>query len=243
MMTTCWGRGLSAMVMALALLVAGGCGPTAKEKEQLQYFPKSYKQQVSTDRFPVNPPDILTIHAPLAPEVNNVKQQIAPDGTLNLDLLNRVYVAGFSPKEVEDLLTEKLRTFYNDVKVQVEVEYRSQFYFVFGETTASGPKIYTGRDTLVGALSIAQPTRLGWPQRIYVVKPSADPLRRHVTVVNMNDIVERGDATANVLLEQDDIVYVPLNPMAAIGVQIQNLLFPITPVVSAAGGARSLGGF
>jgi polysaccharide biosynthesis/export protein len=232
--------GLS-LVGMLMVVGATGCGaPTDKERAQLQYFQKSYQRTVSTDRYPVSPPDILTIHAALAPEVNNVKMQVAPDGTLNLELLNRVYVAGMSPQEIENLLADKLRTFYKDVKVHVDVEYKSQWYYVFGETTDSGPKRYTGRDTLVAALGQAQPTRLGWPERIYVIKPSADPQQRHVTVIDLKDIIERGDATANVLLEQDDIVYVPLNPLASVGVAVQNLLFPIQPVVQAAGSAAAL---
>jgi len=232
--------GLSLCAAFLALLPACG-GPTKRERAQLQYFPKAYQQTVATGRYAVNPPDVITISAPLAPEVDKVKQEVAPDGTINLDLLNRVYVAGMSPKEIEDLLTEKLRTFYNDVQVHVSVDRRSQYYYVFGETTHSGPKPFTGRDTLVAALADAQPTRLAWPERIYVIKPSADPDQRHVTVVNMYDMVERGDTTANVLLEQDDIVYVPLNPLATVGVAVQNLLFPVQPVFQAAGSARAVG--
>jgi hypothetical protein len=84
-------------------------------------------------------------------------------------------------------------------------------------------------------------TRLSWPERIYVIKPSPDPNQRHVTVVNLKDIIQRGDTTPNILLEQDDIVYVPLNPLAAVGVAVQNLLFPVQPVIQAAGTARGVG--
>lgn len=235
--------GLIVPLFLLAFFVCGltGCGgPTQKERAQLQYFQKSYQRTVSTDRYVLAPPDLITIHAPLAPEVNSVKQQIAPDGTINLDLLNRVYVAGMSPQEVENLLQEKLRTYYKDVKVHIDVQYRSQWYYVFGETDHSGPKRYTGRDTLVSALSEANLTRLAWPERIYVIKPSPDPDLRHVTVVNLKEIIQQGDSTANVLLDQDDIVYVPLNPLAAVGVAVQNLLFPVQPVVQAAGSASAL---
>jgi protein involved in polysaccharide export with SLBB domain len=240
-------RFLTRLVIPLCViaffLALTGCqsGPTERERAQLKYFQKSYQRTVSTDRYAVSPPDVITIHAPLAPEVNNVKQQIAPDGTLNLDLLNRVYVAGMSPQEIENLLAEKLRTYYKDVKVQIDVEYKSQWYYVFGQTEKPGPKRYTGRDTLVGALADSQPTNLGWPERIYVIKPSADPDQRHVTVVNLKEIIQQGDATSNVLLEQDDIVYVPYNPLAAIGVSVQNLLFPVQPVVQAAGSTAALG--
>jgi len=230
--------------MVGVMLMLGGCtwAPTDKERAQLPYFKKPYQRTVSTDRYAVAPPDVITIHAPKAPEVDNVKQQIGPDGTLNLDLLNRVYVAGMSPQEVEALLAEKLRTFYNDVKVRLDVEYKSQWYYVFGATTNAGPKRYTGRDMLVAVLAEAQPTTMAWPERIYVIKPSPDPDQRHVTVINLKEIIEQGDSTANVLLEQDDIVYVPMNPFAAVGVVMQNLLFPLQPVFTTASGARALSG-
>jgi hypothetical protein len=73
-----------------------------------------------------------------------------------------------------------------------------------------------------------------------VIKPSPDPDKRHVTVINLKDITQRGDSTSNVLLEQDDIVYVPANPLAAIGFALQNLLFPIEPLVQTVGATRSL---
>jgi len=225
------------------VMILAGCAwePTKEERAQLPYFKKSYQRTVSTDRYALSPPDIITIYAPKAPEVHNVKQQIAPDGTLNLDLLNRVYVAGMSPQEVENLLAEKLRTFYQDVKVRLDVEYKSQWYYVFGEANHPGPKRYTGRDTLVTALAEADITRLSWPERIYVIKPSSDPDQRHVTVINLKDIIQYGDSTSNVLLEQDDIVYIPLNPLAAVGVAMQNLLFPMQPVFTTVSGAKAVG--
>lgn len=230
------------VLLGALIAFVGGCGPTQKERAQLRHFPKAYQQKVSTDRYAVNPPDVITINAPLAPEVDKVKQVVSPDGTLNLDLLGRVYVAGMSPREVEDLLTEKLKTYYKDAKVRVDVEQRSQFFYVFGEANRPGPKAYTGRDTLVHVLADAQPTRLAWPERVYVLRPSPDPEQRHVTVINMYEMVKNGDTTANVLLQQDDIVYIPLNPLAAVGVALQNVLFPVQPVFNTAGGLRALGG-
>src|SRR6185436_792545 len=104
-------------------------------------------------------------------------------------------------------IAAKLGTVYDasKIKVHVDVEYRSQWFYVFGETTNSGPKLFTGRDTLIQALADAQPTRLAWPERIYVIKPSPDPDQRHVTVVNLKEIIQQGNSTGNVMLEQDDI--------------------------------------
>src|SRR4051812_10695798 len=116
---------LVALWVLLAVMVGCQEGPTAKERAQLQYFTPAHTRVTVTDRYAVAPPDTITIRAPLAPELNNVKQMIAPDGTLNLDLLGRVAVAGKSPQEIEDLLTASLRTYYKDVKVHVDIDYKS----------------------------------------------------------------------------------------------------------------------
>ena len=42
-------------------------------------------------------------------------------------------------------------------------------------------------------------------------------------------MVKKGDLSQNVLLKPNDIVYVPPNPLAAIGLAIQQVLFPIRP--------------
>jgi hypothetical protein len=44
-----------------------------------------------------------------------------------------------------------------------------------------------------------------------------------------------GHLSANLALAQDDVIYVPANPFAKVGLAIQNLLLPATPAVSAVG--------
>ena len=232
------------LLIVLLTCMLTGCtnGPTAKEREQLQYFAKAYEKAVVTDRFVINPADVITVHAADAKEFDAFKQQIAPDGTINMaDPIRRVFVAGMTPKDVEALLQEKIRAIYKDVVVQIDVDYHSEYYYVIGEVNSPGAKRFTGRDTLVQVIADANITRLGWPERVYVLHPSPDKDVRHATVVNMYDILHHGDSTPNVLLAQDDIVYVPLNPLAAIGVAVQNVLFPIQPVIEMTGTARAVG--
>jgi len=64
-------------------------------------------------------------------------------------------------------------------------------------------------------------------------EPAGEPARTEplVMTVNLNKMIKSGDLSHNVLLEPDDIVYVPANPLAAIGLAIQQVLFPIRPAV------------
>jgi len=71
----------------------------------------------------------------------------------------------------------------------------------------------------------------------------------HVMRVNMMAIVRKGDMSKNVYLQPDDVIYVPANPLAAIGLAIQQILMPIRPAAemisvpaSAATSAARVGG-
>ena len=67
-----------------------------------------------------------------------------------------------------------------------------------------------------------QPKKKGEsPADTYQTKPV-------VMVVNMHQMVERGDFSKNVLLQPDDVVYVPANPLAWVGLALQQILSPYT---------------
>ncbi len=49
--------------------------------------------------------------------------------------------------------------------------------------------------------------------------------------VNLTKMYEKGDLSRNVYLRPDDIIYVPANPLAKVGLAIQQLLFPVRPAL------------
>jgi protein involved in polysaccharide export with SLBB domain len=55
----------------------------------------------------------------------------------------------------------------------------------------------------------------------------------NVMTVNMMAMVQDGNLSQNVLLQPDDVIYVPPNPLAAVGLAIQQVLFPIRPAAEA----------
>jgi hypothetical protein len=54
-----------------------------------------------------------------------------------------------------------------------------------------------------------------------------------VITIDMMEMVKNGDMSANVLLKSGDIIYVPANPLAEVGLAIQQVLFPILPAATA----------
>ena len=222
--------------------------------DEVKAFLREPRSPVSGTEYRVLPPDMLQIRSRRVPEIADLMQQVRPDGKINLPLVGEIAVAGRTPTEIEADLKKAASEYYDEVDATVQiVAYNSQRFYVFGQVARAGPMPWTGHDTLLDALAQAQPTILAWPERIIVVrgtnptegghaatKPSGEYTRTGVHPVNKNNschkltinlmaMVSSGDMANNIMLMPNDVIYVQPNPLAAVGLAVQNLLFPIRP--------------
>ncbi len=219
-------------VLCAALYAAASLG--CNQHKDLVVFLQSHEHLVSSGRYRVAPPDAILISAPISPEIHLTQQRIRADGKISLRLLGEVKVVGLTPQEISSKLETLLGRYYNDPKVSVQVmEYASQKFYVFGQVTTGGAFPYTGRDTVLDALAKAQPTYLAWQAQIRVIRPSAEKDKMHEIIVDLDKITHSGDLRLNVLLQEGDIVWVPPTPLAAIGLALQQVLFPFAEAAPA----------
>lgn len=240
-----------AVALAAALLSLGGC----YNAQEVNAFLQKPRSPISGVEYRVLPPDVLTITSRRIPEITGVTQQVRPDGKIALPLVGEIDVVNKTPAEIEQLIMDAAKEYYEQVDATVTVSgYNSQKYYVFGEVARPGGEPWTGHDTLLDALAKAQPSFLAWPERIVVVrgdtpqeggrevlnnpkkykdsgKMPADPDNpRKRMVINMMAMVDTGDLTNNILLKPNDVIYVQPNPLAKVGLAVQSLLFPIRPL-------------
>ena len=218
--------GLPSLVLACA-----GC---SNNHEDLIKFLKDHEHLATATEYRVGIPDRLRISAPRILEIDNVSQTVGVDGKISLRLLGSVRVAGLTPREIGAKLEGLLEPYYEDPKVHTEVtEYRSKKYYVFGEVASPGPQIYTGKDSVIDALSAARPNFIAWRSLIQVIRPSPDPDQRVKIIVDLDEMIQKGDLRMNVLLEPGDLVYVPPTPLGWVGNRVRELFFPLAPVFQA----------
>jgi polysaccharide export outer membrane protein len=182
----------------------------------------------------IEPPDTIRVSAPTAPEIHNLSTSVRPDGFVTLNLLGDIFAAGKTPVQLAAEIEEKILKYYQDVNVQVEVTgFNSKFYYMAGETSA-GPRAYTGKDTVFDAVMRGGLARSAWPEKIVVLRPNeqGDLIRR--MSINAKDMIELGDMKYNAVLEEGDVIFIPINPLASVGVAVQNLLSPVQPLITAA---------
>jgi protein involved in polysaccharide export with SLBB domain len=255
------------LALVLAGMVACGMLSGCYDHTQVQAFLSTPHRASTAIEYRVFPPDVLQIRSQKVVEIDGIGQQVRPDGKINLPLVGEIYVAGLTPKEIEAAINKLAEETYQDAKCTVIVAgFNSQRFYVFGQVAIPGPIQWTGRDSVLDALSRTQPTPLAWPSRIYLLRspeprtggyattqPSRayrltgkhpeDPTRpRRKLLINLDAMIASGDMANNVLLRPDDIIYVQPNPFARIGLAIETVLFPMSAATNALGDYRELVG-
>lgn len=217
----------AAMVLALTLL------PGCQTYTDFGAFVREPRPIASNKLYRMAPPDTVLVTSRRVREINGHVETIRPDGYLTLPLVGSVYVAGRTPEEVSAELQLLAREYYEDADVSLRIiEYRSKKIYVFGEVTAAGPYTYDGNNTVLGMLARAQPTRLSDPARVQILRPNPDGTLVRRMTVDLNRMVKEGDTTLDAVLEEGDIIYVPANPLAAVGLAIQQVLLPLQPAAA-----------
>jgi polysaccharide export outer membrane protein len=228
-MMLCLKRLLGLSLVAL-LVASAGCSPPRYTDHDA--FIKKPRPIVGGKPYVIEPPDTIRIIAPNAPEVNNAQVTLRPDGVVTIYLLGDVFAAGKTPTQLASEIEEKILKYYVDATVQVEVVgFNSKFYYMAGETTM-GPKPYTGKDTVLDAVLRAGIPRSAWPEKLVVLRPNEEEQLIKRMSLNFRDMIEKGDLRYNAVLEEGDIIFMPINPLAAVGVAVQNLLAPVQPIIT-----------
>lgn len=211
-------------------VILTGC--FSSNPKNIKYFDKPAQVDVSAEGYILQPPDEIEIQCSRVPEIHLQRQQIRPDGKVTFESLGEIHAAGKTPKELAENLREKILLLYaltgeNPIDVRI-VTYRSKRFYVLGQVYFEGPREATGRDTVLTALAASRPTVMAWTERVQVIRPSADKKTKpKIFELNYKKMIQHGDTSKNVLLEEGDIVFVPPTILAGIALKVEEFVRPI----------------
>ena len=217
-------------VMLIFVVSLTGC--FSSNSADIQAFIRPEQKTVTAENYILQPPDEIEIHCSKVPEIHLQRQQIRPDGKVSFEGLGWIEAAGKTPEQLADILRMKVLGLYalvGDKPIDVRVvTYRSKRFYVLGQVYIPGPKIYTGRNSVLSAIAEAQPNPMAWVERIQIIRPSHDKnIKPKIFEVNLDRMIAHGDISKNVLLEEGDIIYVPPTVLAAIALKIEEFVRPI----------------
>ncbi|XAL99185.1 polysaccharide export protein [Phycisphaeraceae bacterium D3-23] len=222
---------LGIVTALVVLLTSTGC--QQQRFADLESFTISQPSEASgLNEYYMGPPDVVQISSYRVREINGHKETIGPDGRLHLPLLGPVDAAGRTIDEVREELIEKAQFYYEDADVNVQiVRYASKRFYVFGQVASPGAYFFDGSNTVLNTLAQARPTHLADPARVLVLRPGSDGEMVARMTIDLDQMVQQGDTSLNAVLEDGDILFVPPNSMAQVGLAFQQLLLPLQPIL------------
>ncbi len=231
-------RASTAAILLLFPIIISLSGCFSSNPEDIKAFMLPHKVDVTTDTYIMQPPDTIEVHCSNVPEIDLQVQQIRPDGKISFEAFGEIDAAGKTPAQVANILRGKVLELYQiegnypvDVRV---VAFRSKRIYVFGQVNAPGAQVYSGRDTVMGAIALAGgPTVLAWQKRIQVIRPSRDEnVKAKIFEINFDRMSAHGEAGGDVLLQEGDVIYVPPTILAAAAMKIEEFIRPVARAFS-----------
>jgi polysaccharide biosynthesis/export protein len=256
---------LCTITLFCSAFILGMAGCFSSSAPDIQKFKMPDEVNTTSENYILQPPDVVQVICSKIPELNGQEQRIRPDGRISLESIGELEAAGKTPSQLAADLRAKVLELYkseliseNSIDLRV-VGFQSAKYYVLGQVYSPGPKLYTGRDSVLSAVSQAQPNPMAWIERIQVIRPSVNkdlvPPWKHDGIwhwfwgmfvpkqykgantyafeVNFDRMMAHGDITKNVLLQEGDVIYVPPTILGWAALKIEEVIRPIARAFSA----------
>jgi polysaccharide export outer membrane protein len=161
------------------------------------------------DNFVIGNDDVLAISVWKEPELTK-SVPVRSDGKISLPLVGEIQAAGQTPHQLEQVITDKLKSFITTPEVTVVVEkVNSRKYNVLGEVTKPGSYPLTTEMTIMDAIAAAGGFRdFAKKSGVYVLRKSPNGQEAHLKF-NYKDFVKGNNSAQNIKLEPNDTIIVP----------------------------------
>lgn len=188
---------------------AAGTNPLGQKTPSVAPAPVTPAQSVPPPPgYVIGPEDVLQVlywrEKELSAEVT-----VRPDGMISLPLLNDVQVAGLTPEQLRDKVTEGAKRFIEDPSVNVVIkEIRSRKVFITGQVARPGAYALTSPTTVLQLIAMAGGLSEFADQNGITIlrtengRPVSLPFR-------YKDVVKRKNLKQNIELKPGDTVIVP----------------------------------
>ncbi len=180
-------------------------------------------QPVDKGSYVLGTGDQLTVQVFGADDLPQRPYEVGPDGKINLPMVGKVQASGISVRDLETNLTTRYKVFFKNPQVSVSVtDYRSEPVTVVGAVNNPNVIQLHGPTRLMQVISQAGGLRADAGDKILITRPllaengsapsagASDPNAKfYVKQIDLLQIIDGTDPSANVLVEANDVVTVP----------------------------------
>lgn len=169
--------------------------------------------------YRVGPMDVLEISSLVGEKVSTTTITVDARGRISYSFLDDIQVAGLTSSEIDELLTRKLGGYVRHPRVRVLVkEFNSKNATIAGEfsilrATTYGSRAASGRISLKGRTTLMDLIASGGGYTVDADIKNAKLIRQGRSyLINVYDIIERGDEAQNVIIDDGDVLNIPELP-------------------------------
>jgi polysaccharide export outer membrane protein len=172
-----------------------------KKKPQPQWMPVS-------ESYVIGPEDVLSIYV-WKEEAFSRTVPVRMDGKISLPLIDDVQAAGFTARQLKEVLTTKLKEFVENPNVSVTVVEANSFkVFISGQVRSPGVYRLRSETSLLQFISMAGGfTDWANQKKILVIRREGGGEKRFT--INYKKIVSGEDPGSNIILKAGDTIIVP----------------------------------
>lgn len=168
--------------------------------------------------YRIGPLDVLEITSYTGDKATTTTVTVDSRGKISYSFIDDVEVVGMTPSQLDAILSERLSSYVRRPRVSILVkEFRSKSAMLMGEFSSLRATTYgqaaSGRINLQGKTDLLDLISLGGGYTVDADIKNIKLIRKGRTyLINLYDIVEKGDQGLNVLIDDGDVVNIPELP-------------------------------
>ncbi len=178
--------------------------------------------------------DSISIQDRMHAEYNGINETVRMDGVVTLPEVGEVYVNGLSPEEITEVIQLKFEDYVNDTSgmtVRVTGIQSKQYYITGLPPRPPKAVAFQGDELLIDAMIKANLDEvLVDTESIRVIR--GDPENPLVIECNYEEIVERGLTRDNILIRENDVIFLTPSIIGYITAGVNALVAPLKPIQS-----------
>lgn len=163
---------------------------------------------VTAQEYQLAPGDVLEISVWGYEDLHVKEIAVRPDGRIAFPLAGEVQAAGLSPAALNQAITGLLSNYVKNPMVTVNImKYGTTRVYVLGEVAKPGMYELEKQHNLLDAIGAAGSyTQYAAKKKIYVIRKEQEAVSTKLKV-NLLKLLEKGDMSQNIALNDGDIVY------------------------------------
>jgi polysaccharide export outer membrane protein len=190
------------------VLLSTACVHSQGSKEDLSKRQIQADVIAVSDRYVIGPEDVLSIHV-WKEETLARTVPVRMDGKISLPLIDDVQAAGYTPLQLKEILTQRLKGFIDDPVVSVVVTEANSFkVYVSGEVRSPGVhRLRSETSLLQFIIMVGGFTEWADRKKILIIRQENGKEKR--MIVNYKKIVKGDAPDSNIILKSGDTIIVP----------------------------------